>query len=70
MENLPENIWTIDGPKSLNVFDDNHQMSLPSVCPRQARLRRGVLTSGGTGWRLPAETLLYGRCYLLTTTAG
>ena len=30
-----------------------------SVCPRQARLRRGVLPSGGTGGRLPAETILY-----------
>ena len=49
MENLPGNIWPIDGPKSLNVFLDNHQMSLPSVCPQQARLRRGVLPSGGTG---------------------
>ena len=55
MENLPGNIWPIDGPKSLNVFLDNHQMSLPWVCPRQARLRRGVLPSGGTGGRLPAE---------------
>ena len=58
VENLPGNIWPIDGPKSLNVFLDNHQMSLPSVCARQARLRRGVLPSGGTGGRLPAETLL------------
>ena len=57
MENLPGNIWPIDGPKSLNVFLDNHQMSLPSVCARQARLRRGVLPSGGTGGRLSAETL-------------
>ena len=38
MENLPGNIWPIDGPTNLNVFLDNHQMSLPSVCARQARL--------------------------------